>query len=371
MLIDEIELYKSKIQSKIFSLSQEMGSVAFVGGNINERCILELFTFLILLDYSNITAQEQEELLSYLIWRYDLSEVEILPFVFPNVEYISDGFNSALYYTKSQVDELVENIVPDLTNYYDKPEVDTLISAIPSANLLNLAKTQQIQYTNYEGGLINTSWAVNQNASTSVGYLGAGANTTNCLGPGVLRLAIAAGAAANKNCGVSQNTGSFRFGNSWRFVHHFNFTTAATASQNYSFGICIFGNLDFTQGNENNISAFSCWGLRSHYDVISNKVYLRTYCRTGSSVVSAFVTNFELLPNTDYYLEMKVIEGINILYFYCNGELIDLRDTNIPNASTWLRRGAFLSQITGNNSFVVDCEEALVYYEYPQRPYVL
>jgi hypothetical protein len=112
MLVEEITLYKSKIQSKIFSLSQEMGSVAFVGSDINERCVLELFTFLTALDYGNITEQEQEELLSYLIWKYELSEVDVLPFTFPNVEYISDGFNSALYYTKTEVDALLEGVDP-------------------------------------------------------------------------------------------------------------------------------------------------------------------------------------------------------------------------------------------------------------------
>jgi hypothetical protein len=107
MLIEELELYKSKIQSKIFSLSQEMGSVALIGGEIEEKCILELFTFLSILSFSESNDAQKEEFLSYIIWKYNLSEVDILPFTFPNVNYISDGFNSSLYYTKSQVDALL------------------------------------------------------------------------------------------------------------------------------------------------------------------------------------------------------------------------------------------------------------------------
>ena len=62
MLIDEIELYKSKIQSKIFSLSQEMGSVALVGGEIENKCLLELFSFLSILSFSESTDLNKEDI---------------------------------------------------------------------------------------------------------------------------------------------------------------------------------------------------------------------------------------------------------------------------------------------------------------------
>lgn len=112
MLIDEIELYKSKIQSKIFSLSQEMGSVAVIGGDIDNKCLLELFNILSILSFAETTDASKEEILSYVIWKYELSDVDVLPFIFPNVEYVSDGFNSALYYTKTEIDTLLSDVDP-------------------------------------------------------------------------------------------------------------------------------------------------------------------------------------------------------------------------------------------------------------------
>jgi hypothetical protein len=83
MLIDNITSYKTLISSKLVDSSLRMSNRAFIGDSYNNIC--ELHTILSILDFTELSNEDKEELLSYITNKYKINKVGLPLLNFLNI----------------------------------------------------------------------------------------------------------------------------------------------------------------------------------------------------------------------------------------------------------------------------------------------